>query len=1457
MKCSDSIRHNRKGGNVLTVFTAMVFSALPFAQSYGALQIKYMAGTSPENMAEVDAYHLREEMEGWAAEICRSYTATAENPHGSTAAVDDEVMYFSFDYDGVAATGGNTIWLNLPFFRGNPYDARGALVHEMGHVVQGCLSRYLTKQAGEDREIKLDNTIRFDNGKVEHLTESLAEWVRRYCFAPADEVQSREYELAKSGYAFNDVGDGAGLIAYLRRTYGAQILNDLLIYCSTNRGEKIDTMWPALTGRTYDELLGDWRHEERITDAIVQWTANGTQDGIRRINYNKCTSFNFSSRTGSVKSGIEDGNWTVAMRGKFEPQPSGAGDAVFALGSDFRIAASASQSSHTMVAVKEGTSVKVYLDGVASVSLQMTAGADLSRDVSIGSGFECQDYRMFDRALNANELRQYFDAFPSSYDPLAPTVARWIGQADGNLSNEANWECVNSNGDNISSVPTAATAVVAWGEKMPNIPQGAALPCASFTVKRWATLDKDTDLRGLSVPVTIDADATIRTDGYKLTANAVTGETLRLYGHLAYNSLDLSGDLILCGGSILEMPTAGTTHIGGSLEIQGSELVFIKLAGGELPAGEHTILTAGGGFPDDLSLLRMTGLTGRKACMFTAVGNTLKAVVTEGEICMWTGAAGDGRFSTAGNWADGVKPTVGGGEPIVFAAESAATATNDIGSLSPAYIEFAQGCAPITVAGEKFSLPAGTAITLASTVEVVFTAPVEFAGDIHTIGDVRFDGGVTAPDIHADQTDIYGNYTLTYSGEWTPKGRYAIQSGSSLTVDSCLSSYKDDNRRGIAILEGGAFTARVFRVANDAHLVEVNHGVFTVTEECKCDYYTKMSYVDSCTGEFRLNRLKTNTKWDYVYFEFNARHADWDDVNAATSKVNVVMGPGGMGFNKQKLIVWNNRALALGCSSDWTMESGTSDEAIVFSARTEDAAGPMRLLFNTADHDDPSVKHTVTIAGRIANPNVGVAAYGGGTLKFSNTSGGQFGSGLAVLDATTLEYASPDAKAGGGDVYLAPGSTLALPSAGSGAVSVTGKLAFTNGVGTVHVRLGDGNAAIRPGTYSLLTAGGGVAEDLVQRLRLVNKYRAATFRMDGNTLYIDVAPDGAYPHWIDEAAGTTGLTGRWSGDVSYNNGIAFLEGVNIFAPYNASTGNVVMVETTAQFCEYIRDDTPDAAAQAAVRLGTNGCFQVWAGEKSGVESGGVGELGWVDVEAEGVVPVSGAEYTLRTTFDYTVGTYSVEAKTGLTEFTRLVEKENPVNPVNPVRTSFQLAVVTNCISSIGFVGETYFTSLYGEGRYEIIGFVADEALALSNNVQIVLDAAKAAWLNNCAGGKATVAGAAAGLSEKDFTDAYLLNLDITDGDRSYTFEITDIDVGDTSVTVAVTLTRSGNIAQPINGILKFYGAATLAAFKDGASPLGVAELSNETFAGGETATAAIPLDGETPPAFFNAKIEEQ
>lgn len=74
--------------------------------------------------------------------------------------------------------------------------------------------------------------------------------------------------------------------------------------------------------------------------------------------------------------------------------------------------------------------------------------------------------------------------------------------------------------------------------------------------------------------------------------------------------------------------------------------------------------------------------------------------------------------------------------------------------------------------------------------------------------------------------------------------------------------------------------------------------------------------------------------------------------------------------------------------------------------------------------------------------------------------------------------------------------------------------------------------------------------------------------------------------------------------------------------------------------------------------------------------------------------------------------------------------------------------------------------------------------------------------------------------------------------------------------VEVTLHRTGTTKGAINGTLNFYGAATLESFKSGATALGAAELSNDDFGEGETATAAILLDGETLPAFFNAKIEE-
>ena len=347
--------------------------------------------------------------------------------------------------------------------------------------------------------------------------------------------------------------------------------------------------------------------------------------------------------------------------------------------------------------------------------------------------------------------------------------------------------------------------------------------------------------------------------------------------------------------------------------------------------------------------------------------------------------------------------------------------------------------------------------------------------------------------------------------------------------------------------------------------------------------------------------------------------------------------------------------------------------------------------------------------------------------------------------------------------------------------------------------------------------------------------------------------------WLCEDAFNSLLTGEWAQDITYGaDGRAYVHD-NAFTPFAASTGNVVTVEAKAQFCEYSKDYTPDATAQAAVRLWTNGVFQVWTAD------------GWVDVEADGVTPVSGAEYTLRTTFDYTAGTYSVEVKAELTEFTRLVgvqsssSRKDDSNSAlqlqleNPT-SSFPLAAATNCVTSVGFMGDTLFTSMSGDCRMEVAGeFATNEVVMLLNNAPFFLNTAKAAWLNKL-GTKTTVEGKLSGMRLDDVNKAYLLNLDfdcLDDVEGSYTFQVTDINVGTDSVAVSVTLTRSGKVEQKINGTLNFYGAATLAAFKDGAAKLGGANLTNESFAGGETATATIPLEGETPPAFFNAKIEEE
>ena len=343
--------------------------------------------------------------------------------------------------------------------------------------------------------------------------------------------------------------------------------------------------------------------------------------------------------------------------------------------------------------------------------------------------------------------------------------------------------------------------------------------------------------------------------------------------------------------------------------------------------------------------------------------------------------------------------------------------------------------------------------------------------------------------------------------------------------------------------------------------------------------------------------------------------------------------------------------------------------------------------------------------------------------------------------------------------------------------------------------------------------------------------------------------------WIDERFLTTGRTGAWSPAVAWNGSAwtAELSGENVFELNDKSAGDVVMVEVTASF-DAVPDEeaTPDETAQGAVWLGTNGCFQVWTKELK-VEGGElkVGrDAAWLDVEAEGVTPAPGVEYTFRVVFNYTAGTYSVDVQDG-TEWRSLAGRDDPIAP----QTDFPLAAPGTSIAKIRFNGDGVLRSITGE--YVVAeGFSAEEEIVLKDSAARILSAAEAAWLNSCAGGKTAVGTAAAGLSAADFDAAYLLNLDIT-GETAYSFRLTGIEVDPAAnkVTIGVTLTRTGAIAETINGVLKFYGAATVEAFASpDLEPLGGVTLSDDDFSDGTTATATIPLGDDTS-AFFNAVIE--
>jgi len=412
---------------------------------------------------------------------------------GSAEPVNLMDIYITLEKDGLAGTGDNHItishtWALERVAANDVRDVSGCFAHELTHAVQYLVGQYLGKTVNLDNIIvvhKTDGTT-----ELNHLTEGIADWIRWYNYEPAHYRDDRRYEhFYCKGRTIAEYGDGCEFIDYLVTTYGTDIVRQMCLWCATNTvssSQKINTIWPALVGKTYEQLLSDWAAQPTFADPLFQWTYNGTTDGIRRIWPNVWLTVDHASfKSGSdelelpssrwyggeLPDDFESDDWTIALRGRF----LASGDTtnvVFSIGSSYysqvlalavskneicaaltsgkqsslslasanRVSAAPSQY-HSIVAVRSGDVVSVYVDGGTSPACEIDvqgvsfAGAfaigDIADGINISSplyktsnwravqladGLRYQDVRLFHRALSAEEISLYAAAFSSAYD---------------------------------------------------------------------------------------------------------------------------------------------------------------------------------------------------------------------------------------------------------------------------------------------------------------------------------------------------------------------------------------------------------------------------------------------------------------------------------------------------------------------------------------------------------------------------------------------------------------------------------------------------------------------------------------------------------------------------------------------------------------------------------------------------------------------------------------------------------------------------------------------------------------------------------------------------------------------------------------------------------------------------------------------------------------------------------
>ena len=195
-------------------------------------------------------------------------------------------------------------------------------------------------------------------------------------------------------------------------------------------------------------------------------------------------------------------------------------------------------AAHYLTIVWEGTSAKVYENGALVASQTLRDNTHPNSVFTIGGRVGTSnrsfvgvfdEVRMYDGVVSADRVAADYKTMnaPTTFLTLVSddtiVTATWTGAAGGgDVTNPANWNCYNADGNKIdNALPTIATAVTVSGDSLNiQVPAGTSFECSSFTLGS-ATLARDCDLTG--VDVVVAADATIDLKGYALFVKGLSG----------------------------------------------------------------------------------------------------------------------------------------------------------------------------------------------------------------------------------------------------------------------------------------------------------------------------------------------------------------------------------------------------------------------------------------------------------------------------------------------------------------------------------------------------------------------------------------------------------------------------------------------------------------------------------------------------------------------------------------------------------------------------------------------------------------------------------------------------------------------------------------------------------------------------------------------------------------------